>query len=148
MNPIIRQARYSDLASLVSLLRVLFNIEKDFCFDESKQKQGLSLLLSHKNSIILVAEIKNQIVGMCTGQVVISTAEGGPGIFVEDVVVMNDWQQKGIGSLLLESIADWGKTMNATRLQLLADKNNDPALKFYKQNGWGRTELICLRKQM
>jgi ribosomal protein S18 acetylase RimI-like enzyme len=31
-------------------------------------------------------------------------------------------------------------------LQLLADKNNLPALNFYQKQGWQSTQLVCLRK--
>jgi hypothetical protein len=32
-----------------------------------------------------------------------------------------------------------------SRLQLLADRSNVPALDFYRIMGWHMTELICLR---
>jgi hypothetical protein len=33
-----------------------------------------------------------------------------------------------------------------TRLQLLADKSNSPALAFYTRQGWQSTQLFALRK--
>ncbi len=47
--------------------------------------------------------------------------------------------------LILE-IESWAKAQGLTRLQLLADRNNQPALEFYIKMGWLETRLIGLRK--
>ena len=144
---VVRQAQDSDLAHLVSLLQILFEIEEDFVFDEARQQQGLMLMLENRQGVILVAEGNNRVIGMCTGQLVVSTAEGGQAVLVEDVVVLPAWQGRGVGRYLISSIADWAATQKASRLQLLADRNNNSALTFYNKVGWQMTELICLRKK-
>lgn len=143
---VIRQARASDLADLVALLRILFGIEENFSFDETRQRQGLMLMLENEQGVVLAAENSGKVIGMCTGQLLISTAEGGPAVLVEDVVVLPAWQDRGVGRRLMRSIAEWAVSKKASRLQLLADRNNSPALTFYKKIGWQMTELICLRK--
>ena len=142
----IRPARLQDLEPMVELLRLLFTIEEDFGYDSVKQRQGLTLLLSDERASVLVAEQDGQVVGMCTGQMVISTAEGGLSVLVEDMVISPQHRGKGIGSLLMEALAEWAASRGATRMQLLADKNNPPALAFYDRIGWGATALICLRR--
>jgi len=104
-------------------------------------------VLDNDRGGILVAEEAGQVVGMCTGQVVISTAEGGPAVLVEDMVVDSAHRGRGIGRALMAAMAGWGLEQGATRLQLLADKNNFPALSFYQRIGWRMTALICLRQQ-
>ena len=146
-NIVVRQAKATDLADLVSLLQILFEIEEDFVFDEARQQQGLMLMLENSQGVVLVAENTNGVIGMCTGQLVISTAEGGQAVLVEDVVVLPAWQGKGAGRCLMNSIADWAATQKASRLQLLADRNNNSALTFYNKVGWQMTELICVRKK-
>lgn len=133
--------------SLVSLLKILFSIEEDFIFNEDFQRQGLQLMLDSNHGCVLVAENKGQVIGMCSGQLTVSTAEGCQSLLVEDVVVHEDFRGKGIGRQLMDAIARWGKEHGASRLQLLADRNNGPALQFYKKIGWQGTELICLRKR-
>ena len=83
----IRTAEPADLDSLVSLLAPLFAIEEDFVFDESRQRRGLALMLENERGCVLVAETEGQVIGMCTGQLLVSTAEGGLSLLVEDVVV-------------------------------------------------------------
>lgn len=143
---IIRPARIRDLELLVSLLEVLFRIEEDFISNAARQLKGLQLLLNDERSTVLVAEQGTKIIGMCTGQLVISTAEGGPAVLVEDVVVDPDYRGMGTGRKLLESIFRWAEENTASRLQLLADRNNMAALGFYEKMGWQETRLICLRK--
>ncbi|WP_457574159.1 N-acetyltransferase family protein [Desulfolithobacter sp.] len=143
---IIRPARTQDLPALTTLLKLLFSIEDDFSFDEPLQRQGLDLLLDNNQAIILVAEQQGQVIGMCTGQILISTATGGPKVVVEDVVVLPGRQRCGVGSHLLAELAAWARHRGASRLQLLADRNNLPALSFYRHQGWQTTRLICLHK--
>ena len=142
---VIRPALAGDLDSLVALLRALFAIEEDFFFDEARQRRGLRLLLDSSRACLLVAEKGGEVVGMCSGQLLVSTAEGGLSLLVEDVVVSEQWRGQGVGRLLMEAISAWAVRRNATRLQLLADRNNTPALDFYRHLGWRTTELICLR---
>lgn len=146
MPPIIRPAEQQDVNGMVLLLRQLFSIEKDFHFDADRQKKGLELLLEAANGVIMVAWEKQAVIGMGSGQLVISTAEGGPSLLVEDVVVQPSWQSQGIGTRLLQTLGDWGAARGARRMQLLADQNNAYALDFYHRRGWQQTQLICLRK--
>lgn len=145
---IIRPARPGDIASLTALLKALFTIEEDFVFDEMLQRRGLQMMLDNYRACILAAEADGQVIGMCSGQLTVSTAEGGPALLVEDVVVRKDWHGRGIGRRLMESLGAWAGEKGASRLQLLADRNNGPALDFYGKLGWQTTELICLRKRL
>jgi ribosomal protein S18 acetylase RimI-like enzyme len=144
----IRPARTSDLDDLVQLLALLFAIEEDFAFDAERQRQGLALLLDTATAVVLVAEAEGRVVGMCSGQLTVSTAEGGPALLVEDVVVASPWQGRGVGRHLLVALEQWAGARKIGRLQLLADRTNRAALDFYKAVGWQGTELICLRKRL
>ncbi|MDU9049286.1 MAG: GNAT family N-acetyltransferase [Candidatus Electrothrix sp. Rat3] len=143
---LIRRAREEDLTGLVFLLEVLFSIEKDFTFNADTQKRGLRLLLQRPDTAVLVAERQGRIIGMCTAQLLISTAEGGLSTLVEDVVILPAWQAQGTGRRLMDAIAEWSALQGATRIQLLADRNNTRALGFYNRIGYRPTDLICLRK--
>ena len=144
----IRNAVLSDIEPMVGLLKQLFAIEADFIFDADKHRRGLRLLLDgcHKHKCIKVAEYDQRVVGMCSAQTLISSAEGGMVALVEDLVVDKKFRGRGIGALLMKSIEAWRNTLGLKRLQLLADCQNRPALDFYKNNGWESTRLICIRK--
>ncbi len=142
-----RSARLEDLDALVELLAELFSIEEDFTFNAELQRRGLLLLLGNPFARVVVAENGDRAVGMVSGQLVVSTAEGGPAVLVEDVVVSACFRQRGIGRRLLDEIAAWAAAKGAGRLQLLADRNNGAALAFYEKTGWQFTSLICLRQR-
>lgn len=149
MDVTIRDALPDDLDILVRLLQALFSIEADFTVDEKRQRRGLALMLDGcgKHRCVKVAEIEGIVVGMCTAQMLISTAEGGMVALVEDMVVDARYRRMGIGRQLMSAIDAWAKKRGISRLQLLADRTNFPALDFYDKIGWCPTQLICLRRQ-
>jgi len=148
INCIIRKAEHADIPSLIALLKVLFSMEKDFQPEESKQQKGLEMMLeSPATRCVLVAEINKQVAGMVTAQLLVSTAEGGPVALIEDVIVDEEYRKNGIGRQLLLSMESWAKEKGASRLQLLADRNNTPALGFYNSLNWKATNLICLHRK-
>lgn len=148
LNYIIRKAVYPDISSMIKLLRILFSIETDFTFDELAQRKGLEMMLDDcSNCCIMVAELNQQIAGMCTAQILVSTAEGGLVALIEDLIVEESYRGHGLGKELLSAIEGWAMTQGVRRLQLLADRNNLPALNFYRKMNWKFTQLICLHKK-
>ena len=146
----IRPAHHGDIARMADLLGKLFSLESDFSPDRERQVRRLSMLISAPpgSAQVLAAENDGTVVGMATVQVIISTAEGGRAGLVEDVVVERQCRRQGIGTRLLNGIIYWARGQDLTRLQLLADRENHPALLFYHAAVWSRTGMICLRKRI
>ncbi|HEX9401801.1 MAG TPA: GNAT family N-acetyltransferase [Anaeromyxobacter sp.] len=143
----IRCAQEPDLPALIRLLGVLFALEADFAPDPARQRAGLALMLDDPlRRAVLVAERDGVVVGMVTAQLVVSTAEGAPSALVEDLVVAAAERGRGVGRALAAAIEAWAVGRGATRLQLLADRENGPALAFYARLGWRTTQLVCLRR--
>lgn len=148
LNIVIEKAAPTDVDALIGLLKELFSIERDFQFNESLHRRGLTLMLEGGGDrCILVARTGQKVVGMISVQTLISTAAGGRVGLVEDMVVSQSFRRKGIGKRLLTSLKAWAKGAELLRLQLLADNENGPALGFYEKMDWKTTNLICLRKQ-
>ncbi len=144
---VVRPANEADIESLVRLLGELFAIEQDFRPDRERQRRGLALMLAERRACcVLVAEHGGAVVGMATAQLVISTAQGAPSAWIEDVVVARAARGRGVGRRLIEAVVERAGELGATRCQLLADRENVPALGFYAHLGWSRTQLICLRR--
>ncbi|MFU8652882.1 GNAT family N-acetyltransferase [Methanotorris formicicus] len=143
---IIDTAKKEDIDDMINLLKQLFEIEKDFAPNYENQRKGLELLLNNKDAIIFVARYNDKVVGMCSIQTLISTAEGGKVGILEDLVVDENFRGMGVGSKLLLEVERYCKENGLLRLSLLADKDNKKALEFYKSRGWKFTNLICLRK--
>jgi GNAT superfamily N-acetyltransferase len=144
---VIRAANAGDLDALVRLLGLLFTIEADFRPDPRRQRQGLKLMLQEpERRVVLVAEREGRVIGMVTVQLVVSTAEGAASGLLEDMVVEEGARGDGIGARLLQGAEGWAFDRGATRIQLLADQMNRPALRFYRRMGWASTQLLCLRR--
>lgn len=143
----VRQAGLADVPAMAGLLRELFLIEPDFACDPEKQVRALRMLLGQTNAAVWVAEWHNgDVVGMVSVQLVVSTAEGGYSGLLEDLVVTEERRNKGIGARLLEAAVNWTRSKGATRLQLLADRRNAPAFRFYFRYNWEPTRMVALRR--
>lgn len=143
----IRPASNEDVRAMTRLLQELFAVETEFEFDEEKQRCGLEMLLDSPTAEIWVADRRGRVVGMVTVQLVASTAEGAFSGWVEDLVVSSAYRRRGLGKALLNSAVNWAKDQGASRIQLLADSRNVPALIFYRRQEWLQTNMIALRLQ-
>lgn len=142
----IRPASHEDVRSMTRLLQELFAVETEFEFNEEKQRCGLEMLLESPNAGIWVADRRGRVVGMVTVQLVVSTAEGAFSGWLEDLVVSSAYRRRGLGKALLKSAVNWAMDRGASRIQLLADSRNVPALIFYRHQEWLQTNMIALRK--
>jgi len=144
---IIRKACTDDINAMTSLLSELFNIEADFTPNIRRQRQGLADLMDNRGATLLVAVAGSNIVGMCTLQPLLSTAEGGKVGVVEDLVVADSYRKSGVGRKLLKEIETTARAAGMSRLQLLSDRNNEVASTFYDRLGWATTSMIAYRKK-
>ncbi len=144
---VVRSATPADLEELVRLLGLLFSVEADFQPEPERQRRGLELMLAEpERRRVFVAEQAGAVVGMVTAQLVVSTAEGAPSALVEDMVVAEAARGRGVGRRLIQALEAWARARGATRLQLLADRDNLGALRFYERMGWRATQLVCWRR--
>jgi len=145
----ITPASEADIPDLIDLLGILFSIEQDFSPDPDRQRRGLAALLASPTGHIAIArDATSRAIGMATAQLLISTAEGAPSAWIEDVVVREDFRGKGLGRALLDAVLAWARTRGAVRAQLLADLDNAPALAFYDRLDWQPTRLGARRRML
>jgi len=139
----IDNATLADIPNLVILLNELFSIEKDFTPDAEKQFRGLKMLIQKPAmGVIKVArDSQSKAIGMVSAQLVISTVQGAPSAWVEDMIISQPYRASGIGKKLLAEALAWAKSQGATRAQLLVDIENPPALGYYAHLGWKSTQL-------
>lgn len=146
MTARIRNAELKDIDEMVLLLKQLFAIEVDFTFNPKAHTRGLAMMLEGcgKHRAVKVAEIEGRVVGMVTAQTRISSASGSVAAGIEDLVIDREYRGRGLGGLLLGAIDEWAGKRGIKHLHLLADKDNTPALAFYKGRNWQTTNMIYL----
>ena len=146
----IEKAEAADIDALVKLLEVLFSIEQDFSPDATAQRDGLTLLLDDPDrvQVFIARHPVAGVVGMVSAQLVISTAVGAPSVWIEDLVIAEQFRKQGVGKTLLEKAQEWAKSKGAKRVQLIADADNTSALDFYNRLGWTQTRLQAWNRKV
>jgi len=148
-----RAATGADIPALCELLAELFTLEADFTPDPDKQTRALTALIERHDQavdkapgLLWLAQLDDRVIGMCSLQVLYSTAEGGEVGLLEDVIIDAAFRRHGVGSAMLESLEQWARRRGLRRLQLLADRDNAAAELFYRNAGWQETRLQALHK--
>jgi GNAT superfamily N-acetyltransferase len=145
----IRKATMGDIEAMSRMVGALFSMEPDFAADTAKQRRGLEAILRSGGAAAFVAETgSGAAVGMVTVQLVISSAEGGPSGLLEDLFVEEPHRREGVASALVGAAEAWCLERGATRVQLLADRGNDRALRFYDAAGYLPTRLVARRRML
>ncbi len=149
MNIEIGSAAPADLPYMVELLAELFTLEADFRPDRDKQMKGLRAILDEPElGKLFVLRVDGRVAGMANALITVSTAEGGRVLLLEDVIVSREYRGQGLGRQLVEHVLDWAKGLGMARVTLLADRDNRPALDFYRKLGFGDSNMVVLRRTL
>jgi GNAT superfamily N-acetyltransferase len=148
METIVPASR-NDIPHLVALLNVLFTLEADFQPDASRQTVALEHILDFpQTGIILVARTGREVVGMVSLLFTISTAEGGPVCWLEDMIVHPEQRGKGIGARLMAAAIDYARRHDFLRITLLTDTDNSNAQEFYHRQGFRPSTMLVMRLKL
>lgn len=143
---VIDQATANDIPALADLLTVLFTQEADFCPERQKQMRGLQMIIEAPDfGKIFVARVGGGVVGMVSLLFTVSTAQGTPVCWLEDMVLRTGHRDGGLGSRLLEHALRYAKANGFSRITLLTDRTNERAIRFYQRHGFRPSEMIPLR---
>jgi ribosomal protein S18 acetylase RimI-like enzyme len=95
--------------------------------------------LSNSNNIYLVAELENEIVGICFSNIKeISNnkiMKDRKFLHIENICIDKKHQKKGIGKKLYNQIIQLAKEKNIKNIELMVWEFNENAIKFYKNLG-------------
>jgi ribosomal protein S18 acetylase RimI-like enzyme len=139
-------ARTEDIEELAGLLGHLFAQEAEFQPDIDIQRRGIWMVLQNPaNGTIWVARNQQRIVGMVMVLYTVSTALGGRVGILEDLVVLPEFRNQGIGTRLVRHAAEHARQMGLLRLTLLTDGDNILSQQLYQKLGWTRSEMVPMR---
>jgi GNAT superfamily N-acetyltransferase len=148
-NIALEAADSRDVPAMLELLAELFAQERDFRADPDKQLHGLRLILAHpERGRLFVARHSGRVVAMANALFTISTAEGGPVVLLEDVIVSSQYRGTGIGSRLINHILQWAEEEGFLRVSLVTDADNHGAQRFYQRLGFTPSEMKLLRRKL
>lgn len=139
-------AERSHVPALLSLLDELLTLEQDFKPSAQKQVLGLLQIIDHPEcGRIFTASHHNTVVGMATVLCTVSTAEGGPVLLLEDVIVARPYRGQGVGGLLMQHLIGWSQANGFLRITLLTDRLNTGAQRFYARHGFVQSSMAVMR---
>ena len=142
-------ATKKDLAQLVELLGMLFVQEADFVPDAAKQKRALEQILGDPRiGRIYVAREGGSVVGMVSTLYTVSTAEGGKAAWLEDMVVLPERRERGVGAALLAHAVVGAREEGCMRLTLLSDEDNAQAHAVYASEGFQFSGMRPMRLKL
>jgi ribosomal protein S18 acetylase RimI-like enzyme len=92
------------------------------------------IMLSPYHDILLAVD-NETVVGMVVVSVVMMTMRKN--VYMEDLVVDEQYRGQGIGGDLLEAVKDWGRAKDCQRLEFTSTsrENKENANKFYEAHG-------------
>jgi GNAT superfamily N-acetyltransferase len=142
----IEAATLEDMPRLVELLMALFAEEEDFTPDPRKQEHGLRLILEQPNrGRIFVLRTDHAIIAMINLLFTISTAEGGPVVVMEDLIVHPQHRRVGYGSRLLQHAIQFSREKGFRRITLLTDRLSAESQSFFNKHGFTFSSMIPMR---
>ena len=150
------QATLDDIPQLCILLDELFSQEAEFTPNHEIQGKGLSKIINNEDiGVILVLRESvgimpqfDKIIGMVNILYTISTALGERVGNLEDMVVLPEFRNTGIGSELLSHAIDFAKEKGCQRITLLTDDDNQDAHRFYVRHGFSRSSMVPFRRNL
>jgi GNAT superfamily N-acetyltransferase len=144
--PRIEPATLEDMPQLVDLLSALFAQEEDFVPDPHKQEHGVRLILEQPSrGRIFVMRTDHMAVAMANLLFTISTAEGGPAVLLEDVIVHPQHRGQGYGSQLVDYVIGFARDKGFRRITLLTDRISAESQSFFQKHGFKFSSMIPMR---
>ncbi len=143
----IRKASEKDFAVIQKLNSLLFKREQkrfDSTLDISwpfskKGEEYFERILSEKNGRAWLAEDNDKPVGYLIGSIAQKVPKSRTikkRAILDNMFVLKNYRNKGIGGRLVKEFIAWAKENGADNLRVTAFAGNKEAIKFYRQNGF------------
>ena len=97
-------------------------------------------IFNSENQDILVAEIESEVVGfvhvMIIEQKKVACLKPQTVVYIQDLDVITEMRNRGIGSLLMEAAKEYGMNRGADFIRTQVFPQNTDGLRFYEKNGF------------
>lgn len=132
----IREATDSDLPGILELYKQP-DMDNGNILSVEQAQSIFSKIKSYPNYKIYVAEIDNEIVGTFALAIMDNLAHmGKPSGLIEDVVVKENWQRKGIGKQMMNFAMECCRTYGCYKVALSSNLKRENAHRFYESLGF------------
>lgn len=142
---IIRNLNEGDLEDVANLYTLFWNDRMDL----PKMKQIFAKVMMNSNYVFLCAEKDGKVVGTIQG-IVCEELYGDciPFLVMENFVVAENHQGKGIGRKLLKELERVGKERNCSQIIFITEADRKETVSFYKRVGHNSTSHKGFKKSL
>ena len=144
MNDIVvRKAKKSDLPAIKRLLAELVNAMDDTeCIDMRVAPRLWERLLRDARSRFLVAAAGGTPVGLIHFTIRQTVLHRSPSGMIDELVVSNDYQRKGIGTQLVLAAIETCRQLGCCEVEVSTERTNLKARRFYRKCGFDKEEIL------
>jgi GNAT superfamily N-acetyltransferase len=136
MEIIIRKAEKGDISALLELYSHL-NIGNEETLDISSAEKIFNRIRQYPDYCIYIASMDNKVIGAFSLLIMDNLAHfGSKSGIVEDVVVLSEWQNHGIGKQMMDFAMQECRNAKCYKLALSSNLKREQAHKFYEWIGF------------
>jgi aminoglycoside 3-N-acetyltransferase I len=126
---ILTEADLYELKDMISVFQDVFEM-KNFVLPDTAHLQNL---LAQVSFLAVIAKYENKVIGGLTVYTLNQYYSVKPLAYIYDLVVMTEFQRKGVGKQLIEFITDYCKRKGFEEVFVQADRIDAYALDFYRE---------------
>jgi GNAT superfamily N-acetyltransferase len=130
----IRQASIEDAAPLAELVSAL-----GYPTTPIEMKERLAALTTRQDYATPVACWDDKIVGLAGAFLHLAIEHNRPVARLTGLVVHEDWQGRGVGTLLMQHLEEWAQQRGAVTITLTSANHRHGAHEFYRHIGYDQT---------
>ena len=111
-------------------------------WDPERARQAIADAITDQEAVVLVAEHRGELLGLCTAYLDINSVRFGPRCWVEDLAVSPQHRSQGVGKELLDAAKEWASKRGATHLALSSSEARTEAHRFYEREAPSQRSLL------
>jgi GNAT superfamily N-acetyltransferase len=132
---LVRHAEEKDAPLIFDLVKSLAEYEHLSRELSATEEDLRRCIFGEKRAEALICEYAGQAAGFALFFHTFSTFAGKPGIYIEDIFVKSEFRGRGLGKLLLSSVAKIAARRGCGRLEWACLDWNKPSIAFYESQG-------------
>ena len=138
----IRETELQDIAAVLPLYISYYNEQEDSCWNEKTARKRIHQVLSMEDSYGLIVENENSVLGFVMGY--FKQYDDIIGYALDEIVIAYEYQNKGIGSMLLRELEQRVKEKGASCVELQA-VNDDMHERYYGKAGYQNVKNFVMK---
>lgn len=138
----IREMKIADLEKVLPLYIFYYNEQEGGCWTEQTAAKRIHQVLSTDGAYSLIMEENNYVLGFAMGY--FKQYDDIVGYTLEEIVIAYEYQNKGLGSILLTELEQRVREKGAACVELQA-VNDEHHENFYGKNGYNNAKNFVLK---